>query len=116
MKHIKIADFRIIRKVNKTKVIVKDIPKLNYVIFDADGEEVIAKKGERGHLILDCPCNHCGTIGIAKGIPCRRKIAVYNFLTSLNGRIVEKDIGKELKKRGIDIIIRPETIEEFKEE
>ncbi len=92
MKQVKIADFRIIRKANKTKVKVKDILKINYVIFDVDGEEIIDKKGERGHLILNCPCDHCGTIGIARGIQCRRKIAVYKFLNKLNGRIVEKDI------------------------
>lgn len=92
---MKIADFRIIRKVNKTKVKVKDIPKINYIIFDVDGEEVIAEKGPRGHLILKCPCDHCGTIGIAKGIECRRKLAVYKFLVKLNGRITDKDISKD---------------------
>ena len=93
---MKIADFRIIRKVNKTKVIVKDIPNINYVIFDADGVDVIAKKGDRGHLILKCPCDHCGTIGIAKRIECRRKLAVYKFLIKMNGRVTDKDISKEL--------------------
>lgn len=92
MKQVKIADFRIIRKVNETKVTVKDIPKINYVIFDVDGLDVIASKGERGHLILKCPCDHCGAIGIAKGIPCRRKMAVYNFLVGLNGRITDENI------------------------
>ncbi len=117
MKHIKIADFRIIRKVIKTKVRVIDIPQINCIIFDADGEKVIAKKGERGHLILRCPCDHCGTIGIARGIECRRKLAVYQFLIKMNGRVTDKDIGRELKRKGgIEIVIRPETLEEFKEE
>ena len=97
MKQVKIADFRIIRKVNKTKVKVKDIPKINYVIFDVDGLDVTASKGERGHLILKCPCDHCGTISIAKGIPCRRKIAVYNFIVELNGRLTDENIGQNQK-------------------
>ncbi len=87
-----IADFRLMRKVKKTIVTVKDIPKLNYVIFDVDGEEITAKKGNRGHLVLNCPCNHCGTIGIARGILCRRKLAVYDYILKKCGRITHYDI------------------------
>ena len=99
-----IADFRIIRKAKNYNVELKKIPTLNYAIFDVDGVEVIAKKRiikyqdgrERGYLEIKCTCDHCGKVGIARGIDCGRKIAVQWYLIRKNGRISEVDIASEL--------------------
>jgi len=90
-----VADFNIIRKAKNTQVKVKSVPRENIVIFDADGVEVLVKKDNDGYMIVRCDCDHCGAKGIARGLDCRRKLAVNWALIKYNGRISEVMVDKE---------------------
>jgi hypothetical protein len=87
------AEFPIIKHAKNSETKLTFVSE-NVVVLTIDEKEIIIKKDEQGYMRVHCPCEFCGSRGIANNILCRRQIRALWFMIRMNGKVNEIEKGK----------------------